>query len=90
MPPLKISMVLQNVKGDFITPRFAERLALLVLEEKYPTDVFAASGSGSVVDKGDTWWVTFNNALLESPPRLIPRHLTVQIRKTNGEIVAIS
>ena len=75
------------------------RLALLVIEEKYPKDVFSARGSGTTVDKGDLWEVTFDNALVSPddtsalPMRhgsIVPRRLTITIRKTSGEIIDIS
>ena len=72
---------------------------MLVLDEKYPKNIFCVRGRGTVVDKGDTWSATFENALVSTDDqsalpmfdgRVIPRHLTITIKKTNGEIVAIS
>jgi hypothetical protein len=92
-------MMLFNQGQPFVSAKFAERLGLLVLDEKYPKDIFSARGSGTIVDNGDTWLATFENSLVGledrsalpmSEGRIIPRRLTITIRKTNGEIVAIS
>jgi hypothetical protein len=79
----------------FISQDFAQKLARLVIEEKYPKDMFSAPEPGTVVDKGEAWWVTVDNALASQRATLpkgaiIPRGLTIQIRKSNGEILAIS
>jgi hypothetical protein len=83
-------MRLQNISGPFVSQGFAERLARLVIEEKYPKNIFSVQGSGNVVDKGDTWWVTFDNAIKGSMATMVPIRLTVHVRKTNGEIVTIT
>jgi hypothetical protein len=83
-------MRLQNVAGPFVSQSFAERLARLVIEEKYQKNNFSIQGPGSVTDKGDTWWVTFDNAVQGTVQAMIPKRLTVHIRKTNGEIVTIT
>jgi hypothetical protein len=91
------SMILFNFEGPFISREFAERLAVLVIEQKWPKDVFARRGPGQVVDQGDTWSVTYENILGNandpiptSGGKAVPRTLTIRIRKVNGEIVAIS
>jgi hypothetical protein len=83
-------MQLQNISGPFVSQSFAERLARLVIEEKYPKNIFTAQGAGHVVDKGDAWWVTFDNAIKGTMATMIPIRLTVHIRKANGEIVTIT
>jgi hypothetical protein len=99
MNNLSISMIALNHGQPFVSKGFADRLALLVVDEKYPRDVFSVRGSGSTVDKGDSWSVTFENALIdpadESPlpildGRVVPRRLTITIRKTNGEVMSIT
>ncbi len=89
-PGLDISILVGNMHGPFVSREFAEHLALLVIKEKYTADVFSARGAGTVVDKGDVWWVTYDNGLPRSETSIIPKRLTIQIRKANGEIVAIS
>jgi hypothetical protein len=92
-------MTLFNQGHPFVSKSFAERLALLVFDEKYPKDIFSARGPGSIVDKGDVWLVTFENDLVSPEDvsavptfngKVVTRRLTVTIRKTNGEIVTIS
>jgi hypothetical protein len=83
-------MKLQNISGPFVSQSFAERLARIVIEEKYPKNIFSVQGSGNVVDKGDTWWVTFDNALKGTIATMVPIRLTVHIKKANGEIVTIT
>jgi len=96
---LSLSMSLLNHGQPFVSARFAERLALLVLEEKYREQIFKARGSATVVDKGETWAVTVENALVDPQDQrelpfvggeLVPRQLTISIRKTNAEILSIS
>jgi hypothetical protein len=41
---LDISMVLQNPRACFVSQKFAERLARLVMEEKYPKNPLFVSG----------------------------------------------
>ena len=96
---LSVSMIALNQGQPFVSQSFAERLALLVIEEKYPRDFFTVRGSGNTVDKGDIWLVTFDNGLTDPSDknalavvqgRVIPKRLTITIRKANCEIVAIS
>ncbi|MBX5461870.1 MAG: hypothetical protein IRZ28_12385 [Steroidobacteraceae bacterium] len=70
-----------------------------MLDEKYTKDIFSARGPGTIEDEGDMWLVTVDNALVSPEDRsalpmsggkIVPRRLTITIRKTNGEIVAIS
>jgi hypothetical protein len=88
--PMDMFMRLQNISEPFVSQSFAERLARLVIEEKYPKNIFSVQSSGNVVDKGDTWWVTFDNAIKGTMATMVPIRLTVHIRKTNGEIVTIT
>ena len=94
---LDASMVLLNFESPFVTRDFAEKLAILVIDQKWSKDLFVLRGAGRIVDLGDAWSVTFENALDRgSDPiptwngRVVPRTLTIRIRKTNGEILAIS
>jgi hypothetical protein len=89
-PRLDVSIMVENMNGPFVSREFAEHLALLVIEEKYPKDVFSVHGAAIVVDKGDVWWVSYNNELPSPEASIRPKHLTIHIRKANGEIVAIS
>ena len=93
---LSPSMILENFSAPFVTSDFAERLALLVVEEKYPKDTLVASGVKEVMDRDGAWWVTVNVEFPSASPLrrvmgpLLPKQLTIQIRKTNAEIVSIS
>lgn len=97
--PLSLSIMVLNQGQPFVTAAFAERLALLVIDEKYPHDLFVVRGSGSIADRGANWAATFDNALVGPQDkselallngRIIPKRLTITIRKTNGEIVSIT
>jgi hypothetical protein len=89
MPHPDASMELQNLVGPFVTQTFAQRLAVLVLEERYTANVFLPKTPVVAVDKGELWSVTVENALSLEPGLIRPKDITVQIRKRNGEIVAI-
>jgi hypothetical protein len=92
---LSVSMMLLNDPQPFVSKEFAERLALLVIDEKYPKDIFLVQSPASVEDKGENWEVTFTNDLPEDRltrvrPRLVPKgRLTITIRKVNGAILSI-
>jgi hypothetical protein len=99
MNDLSLSMSLLNQGRPFVSGRFAERLALLVIEEKYSEQFFKARGSATVVDKGETWSVTVENGLIDPQDKrelpfvggeLVPRRLTISIRKVNAEILSIT
>ena len=99
MTSLNFTMIALNQGQPFVSERFAERLALLVIDDRYPKDFFLVRGSGVVTDKGDVWLVTFENALVAQGDdsalpmvsgAVVPRRLTITIRKVNGEIVDIS
>ncbi len=85
---LGIAMYLQNFHGCFISQKFAERLARLYMEEKYDSSLFVA-GNGNVVDGDELWWVIFDNNLPKLEGSIRPKSITVEIRKTNGQIVAL-
>jgi hypothetical protein len=85
---LGIAMYLQNFHGCFISRKFAERLARLYVEEKYDSSLFVA-GNGNVVDGDEVWWVTFDNNLPNLEDSIRPKGITVEIRKTNGQIIAL-
>jgi hypothetical protein len=86
------SMVVQNAVAPFVTAEFAKRLGTLVMQQKYPGFTFT-SESPTVLEKGDTWWVTF---VVKEWPRNMEKlstglsdHLTVWIRKRDAAILAI-
>jgi hypothetical protein len=98
-PSLTVIMWLWNMERPFVSESFAKRLALLVLDEKYPKADFSVRGSGTTMDQGDTWVVTFDNALVEPGDtramplvngRFIAKRLSVRIRKANAEIIDVS
>jgi hypothetical protein len=91
------SMLLFNLQGNFVSKEFADRLAILVIDEKYPKEYFIRRGPGRIVDGGEAWSVTYENTLGNandpipiSGGKIVPRTLTIRIRKLNGEIIAIS
>jgi hypothetical protein len=92
---LSISMFLENYGGAFVTRHFAERMAQIVIEEKYPSNVIQFAGVADVVDKEGAWWVKVNIRVPPASPiaslaRKDLTQMTIQIRKTNAEIVSIS
>ena len=94
---LTLSMVLLNQGQPFVSREFAERLAFLVIDEKYPKDIFLVRRPASIEDKGKNWEVTVSNELIDpkdSLPRvgkkIVPKYLTITIRKENCEIVSVS
>ncbi len=90
-------MMALNSVQPFASEEFAKKLALLVLDDRYPKDVFLSDGIGAAVNQGDVWLVTFKNSLhvddSESLPimngMLIPRALTLKIRKRDAAILDI-
>lgn len=93
-----ISMMVLNSLQPFVSESFARRMALLVIEDRYPPSVFSPKGTGMVVDGGEVWRVTFDNGLVDSSDNqkmvmidgvVVPRKLTFVIRKSNAEIVDI-
>jgi hypothetical protein len=94
-PQLSISMFLENYGGPFVTRHFAERMSQIVIEEKYPNTVLQFEGVADVIDKEGVWSVKVNIRVPPGSPiaSLAARELiqmTIQIRKTNAEIVEIS
>ncbi len=87
-----VSMILSNADGPFVTADFARKLGTLVMQQKYPGFAFS-SESPTVLDKGDTWWVTFT--VKEWPKNMeklrpgLSDHLTLWIRKRDAAILAI-
>lgn len=66
-PQLSISMFLENYGGAFVTRHFAERMAQILIEEKYPTNVLQFAGVADVVDKEGVWWVKVNIQVPRQP-----------------------
>ncbi len=58
------------------------------MEEKYDSSLFVA-GNGNVVDDDEVWWVTFDNNLPKLEGSIRPKSITVEIRKTSGQIVTL-
>jgi hypothetical protein len=88
----EISMFLENFGGPFVTSDFAKKLGVLVMEQKYPGTSFDAA-SAAVVDKGDTWWVTFTVTQwpqeMQKLRPLLPHQLTLLIRKSDAAVLGI-
>jgi len=93
---LSPSMILENASSPFVTLDFAKRLALLVVQEKYPKDTLVARGVREVTDREDAWWVSVEVDVPSASPLrrvmapLLPKQITIQIRKANAEVVSIS
>lgn len=94
-----ISIVLLNQEGALVSQVMAERLAQVVVEEKYPRNIFVAKHPIEVLDQGEEWLVTIRNDLISDQDRslvpmangeIVPRKLVVRIRKSNGEFLSIA
>lgn len=92
-----IAMIALNSVQPFASETYAKKVALLVLDDRYPKSVFLPQEGGTVVDGGDVWSVTFENSLLKDNRDafpildgvLLPRTLTFEIRKADAAIVDI-
>lgn len=93
-----VTMMALNSVQPFASESFARRMALLIIEDRYPPDVFSPAGTGVVVDGGEVWHVTFDNSLINTSggqkmPMIdgvvVPKKLTFVIRKRNAEVVDI-
>lgn len=96
--PLSISMILMNHGQPFISKAIAERICLLIIEDRYSKEIFLAKEPSVVEDKDDFWLVTFQNSLISNDGNetlpvynnvIVPRRLSFKIRKINAEIVDI-
>ena len=83
-------ILIKDTTGPFVTRRLAERLAVAVIEEKYSKDSFVVRGTPQVLDQDSTWAVTVENAVPLPAKSLVPKRLTILIRKANAEIVGMS
>lgn len=93
-----ITMMALNSVQPFASESFARRMALLIIEDRYPSDVFSPAGAGTTVDGGAVWRVTFDNSLISTKDTkkmpmidgvVVPRKLTFVIRKSNAEVMDI-
>jgi len=91
-------MMALNSTQPFVSEAFAKRIALLIVEDRYPHNVFSPKRAGLVQDGGEVWRVTFENELIDSNDSspmpmidgvVVPRKLTFVIRKRNAEVVDI-
>lgn len=92
------TMMALNSIQPFVSENFARRMALLILEDRYPSDVFSPKGEGVVADGGEVWRVTFDNELVDQNDSqamamvngaVVPKKLTFVLRKSNAEVVDI-
>lgn len=92
------TMMALNSIQPFVSESFARRLALLIVEDRYPPDVFSPKASGVAIDDGEFWRVTLENDLVDQGDSqaiamiagaVVPRKLTFVIRKSNAEVVDI-
>ncbi len=95
---LTVSMLLFNQEESFVSESFAKRLTLLVIEEKYPEDIFIRREGIRVLDQGEAWQVTIDNALVDAHDysalpiiegKIVPKSLSILINKANGAIIKI-
>jgi hypothetical protein len=93
---LSMSMLMANYEQPFVSERLAEKLGLLLIEEKY-RDALSVRGPGVIVDKGDLWLATFEVTSTDDNFRRLvqgdmsgPMRFMISIRKTNGEIVKMT
>lgn len=87
---LDVSVYLQNLRGDFITSDTAARLARVLVESRYPKNVFQPDQRSKVTDGGDCWNVVLFNQV-DSIPALGTKfeELHLSIRKSSGEFVKV-
>jgi len=87
-----ISKFLESFGGPLVTSEFAATLGVLVLEQKYP-GIGIEPVSPTVLDKGDTWWVTFTVSHwpkeMEKLRPLLPGQVTLLIRKSDAAVLGI-
>lgn len=90
-------MLLNSPEHPLISRDIAERLALLIVEERYPKDFFDV-GSVNTMDDRDQWRVEVINRLTENfgeqasrtaDGRVLPAQLTFRIRKFDGQITSV-
>jgi hypothetical protein len=93
-----VSMFLQNFDAPFVSKSLAERLAVVIIEEKYKAKFFVISAPAQVADEGKVWSITFENSIhvddRDSPLPTsngvpVPKRLTVKLRKSNAEVISI-
>lgn len=93
-----ITMMALNSEQPFASKAFVRRMALLIIEDRYPTSVFSPKGAGIVEDGGDVWRVTFDNSLVHDAANkriamvdgaIVPKKLTFVIRKNDAAVVDI-
>jgi hypothetical protein len=86
-------MFLANLETPFVTREMAEKLALLVLAEKY-SPLFAANLPVTTDEKCDAWLVTVRNKDWSqesaSAGSIKPKQLTIWIRKRDAAILDIT
>jgi hypothetical protein len=87
-----VSMIALNATGPFVTPDFAKKLGVLLMQQRYP-GVVSSESSPTLTDQGDIWWATFR---VDKWPKdmvglkpLLPGQLTLWIRKRDAAILAI-
>ena len=87
---LDTSVMLLNFPRPLMSVTLAEKLTRSFLEEKYPANIFEITGPARIVDEGDLWYVSFENALYvsteESMKSIIPKAIGLEICKANGQI----
>jgi hypothetical protein len=89
--PRDVVMIVQNAMGTFVGRDLAEKLAVLIVREKYAA-VFEADTPATASDEGDNWVVSVPVHVLAAASydaRLVPRAITVVLRKRDAAVMTI-
>jgi hypothetical protein len=86
-----VSMLLQNYGAPFIDQKLGAGIARLLVNNKYPPDIFLAEDNVIIEDAGEFWKITLKNQLRVDVDRpYVTKSVRVTIKKSNGEILEIS
>ena len=85
-----VSIYLQNLHSDFVSSDTAVKLAGVLVEARYPKNVFQARDGGNVESKSDCWEVTLYNKIDASEVIGTKfKELHLLIKKSTGEFVRV-
>ena len=88
---MTLSMRLQNEGQPFVSEKLAKEIAVLIVRERYPKNMFAFDGECTVKDLGDIWQVAVHNSTSTTDTfGYNIKAITVKIRKSNAEVVDVS
>jgi hypothetical protein len=89
--PRDVMMIVQNATVTFVGRDLAEKLAVLIVREKYAT-IFETDTPATTSDEGDNWAISVPVHPLAGAPfdtRLAPRAITVVLRKRDAAVMTI-